>query len=152
MAWVALVVGLVLLFLFPKQMGAVIAIAIAAGAGLYLYTQHQDRLSREERDRVVVRVEYGADKECPASQPLRVFVGNSTDRTVTKIEFQLEIRQPGYSNNLIQGYGSGSFKTDRILKPKEGYSLCYSAPKLRGNPPLTDLEYSIARKDVTFAN
>ena len=152
MAWIALIVGVVLLFLFPKQMGAIVVIATAAGVGLYLYSEHQDRLSREERDKVVVRVEYGADKECPANQPLSVFIGNATDRTVTKIEFQLEIRRPGYSNNLIQGHGAATFKSDKILKPKDDYSLCYRAPKLRGNPELKDLEYSIAFKDVTFAD
>lgn len=152
MAWIALIVGLVLLFLFPKQMAAVIAVAIAAGVGLYVYFERQDRLSREERDKVVVRVEYGANRECPANQPLSVSIGNGTDRTVTKIEFQLEIRRPGYSHNLIEGHGAATFESDKIIKPKDGYSLCHSAPKLRGDPALKDLEYSIAFKDVTFAD
>jgi hypothetical protein len=149
---VALVVGVILLFLFPRQAGLLLGIAVAAGVGAYVYVDYRDRVSREERDKVVVKVRYAAGKECPASRPLGVFIGNTADRTVSKIEFQLEIRRPGYSNNLIEGYGAGSFSSDKIIKPNESHSFCHGAPKLRGNPALKDLEYSVGFKGITFAD
>jgi hypothetical protein len=151
-AWVALLVGVILLFVFPRQAGIFLGIAIAAGAGLYLYADHRDRVSRQERDKVVVRVQYGAERECPASHPLSVFIGNATDRTVNKVEFQLEVRRPGHSNNLIDGYGVGTFRSDKIIKPNEAHSFCHGAPRLRGDAALKDLEYSVGFKDVTFAD
>ncbi|MGQ0547416.1 MAG: hypothetical protein ACT4P3_19125 [Betaproteobacteria bacterium] len=151
MAWIALIVGLILLLVFPKRMGVVLAVALAAGVGLYLYVDHRERVEREARDNVVVKVQYGPEK-CPPGRPLSVVIDNATDRTVRSIEFQLEIRRPGYSSNLIDGYGAGTFSSDRIIKPKEGHSFCHGAPKLRGNPALKDLEYSVGFKDISFAD
>lgn len=152
MAWVALVVGLVLLFFFPRQMGVVIALAIAAGAGIYLYIGHQDRLAREAQDKVQVRVEYAAGKQCPPGQPLGVRVDNAGERTVARLVFHLEVRRPGHSGNLVQSHGAGTFHSDRIVKPGEGYAACHPAPKLRGDPALKDLEYAVAFKEATFAD
>jgi hypothetical protein len=154
MGWlIALIIAVVLLYVFPKRIGVVvIATFIAVGLGLYLYVEHQEELRRKESDQVVVKVNYAGEKNCPASHPLSVFIGNTTNRTVNKIEFRVEIRRPGYSDNLVDGYGAGSFRSDKIIKPDEGHSFCHTAPKLKGSPALKDLEYTVGSKNITFAN
>jgi hypothetical protein len=149
MIWIAGIVVLVLFLIFPKKMAIVTGVVIViggAGIGVVLYPEWRDD---KEKEKVEVTIEY-SPQECEEQYPLKVRITNRSKSTVLKVEWDIKINRPGFSTD-ISDYGYHQYAQDKILKPKEGWQICYMVPKL--NERIEDyskLEYSIKNKYVTF--
>lgn len=80
----------------------------------YKYDRHKDK--------VVVRAEFN-NKECNTSEyPLYVFIGNSSEKKVMSVNFDISVNRVGRSTKL-NSYDD--YDSDAILKPNIGISNCY---------------------------
>ncbi len=149
MGWIigllVLVVFVIFLFKAPKQtIGCLVVIIIIIAIAWYaLVTKpQQDRKRLEEQ--VVVTVVYDEEK-CSRDYPLAVFIRNTSNKTVTKVEWHLNAYRPGFSSNLA---GYESYSSDKILKPGESWSVCYRLPEdlLKKGLDLSKLKYTIEGK------
>lgn len=115
---------LVLLFVFPRQMGTLllgIVVLIALG-GAYIWQQGEGR--KRARASVEVSVRYDVSA-CSSSFPLLVTYRNGSRRTVEKIIYDIGGFTPGYSDVVLQD----DYKTDRIIPPGQTYGECWSVPR-----------------------
>jgi len=149
MKWLALAIFCSLFIFFPKKMFGVLGgVALVVGlVGSYFY--YQDWAEQKESEAVDVRIEYSPE-ECEESSPLKVVVGNYSNRVVTKVEWNIAVVQPGFSSDLADS-GFYEYFEDKILKPAETWSSCVKMPGL--TKEIEDharLVYSIKNRDVTF--
>lgn len=146
MVWVALIVGIILLFAFPKQT-LVLASVLVAAIALLLLVGHQNKEKRKRlEDAVVVSVQYDPSA-CGTEYPIRVKITNSSKRTVTKVEWSFSAFRPGFSTDLI-GFAPGS--SDKIMASGESYTLCFKPPAIDGGHEPSGLEWKTRWKRVEF--
>lgn len=63
-----------------------------------------------------------------------------------KVSFALSARRSGRSTDLTE---YNSFEDDHLLKPNEGYGICWSVPKLKESvADLRELQWSIKYKTI----
>jgi len=154
MVWIAIIIGIILIFIFPKQMGVLAAVLVAGIVAIFLYFQAEENDRKRQNDAVSITVNY--DKSvCSAEYPIVVNFRNGSRKTVTKISWNIGAFKPGYSNNVVD-YGpysseySTPYESDKILAPNQAYGLCYKAPSLKdGNAPAS-VSWRVVNKDVTF--
>jgi hypothetical protein len=131
MVWVfGIGIGLLLLFAFPKQMGAVILLILLAGVGLFGFLHLQDRQRAEEyrkrEESIALSAAYGAGG-CSAEYPILITIRNGYTQTIESLTFELGGYREGYSSPLYQGL---SYKSDRIIAPGDTYAACWTQPSL----------------------
>ncbi|GAA4108628.1 hypothetical protein ACFFTN_01225 [Aminobacter aganoensis] len=121
MAWVAGIgLGLVLLFMFPKQVG-LLALAIAAiGGATFAYMWAESKIDESERLKIIVTVEYNTVR-CAPERPIYIVFRNSNDKTLTRMSFVLEGYRPGYSSSVSDDL----LFSDKIIEPLKGYGGCW---------------------------
>jgi len=154
MEWLALIVGILLLFAFPRQMLALIGCFVLIVAGLIYFIYYQDSQRQKERDLVQLTIKYD-EKKCGNKFPLIITVENLGKKIVNRISWNIAAYRPGYSSNVIKyGYGSYSsnspYSTDKILKPGEMITFCYQVPPLTGNYDPLILRYEVINKAISF--
>lgn len=131
MAWImGIGIGLFLLFSFPRQMGLLLLVVVGAGVALYLFVSESERRGAASRARELGTVDATARGDAAVcadpNYPVVVsFVNRSPDRTLNAISFDLKAYKPGYSDAVLSSY---SLRSDRILRPGEGYLACWSKP------------------------
>ena len=117
-------------------MAVSIGLLIGVSALLYYQFVHLPQVERERLNRgVKLEVAYIAYSK-NTDYPLRVSIYNSTNRTLTKVEWRLDVFRPGYSTDL-SGFDD-DYSSDRILKPGESWVAYYKLPrelKTRGVHP-----------------
>ncbi len=118
MVWVVGIgLGLLLLFAFPKQMGALIVLLVLAGAGLFgfLYLQDQQRAEeyRKREESITLSATYDA-AGCSAEYPILITIRNNYTQTIESLTFELGGYREGYSSPVYQGH---SYESDRIMAP-----------------------------------
>lgn len=153
MIWIALIIGIVLIFIFPKQMGVLAAVVVVGIAGIYLYLQAEENDRKKQRDSVAISVIYGSSV-CSSEYPIVVNIKNGSRKTVKKVRWNIGAFKPGYSNNVVEyGYSSEystAYESDKILAPNQSYGVCYKTPKLKsGNKP-DSVNWSAVSKSVVF--
>ncbi len=78
--WIALLVGLVLLIAFPKQMGVIALIIVVAGFAFYSMVTSNDNKREQERNLVNISVSYDTTF-CSEEYPLKVTIENAGYKT-----------------------------------------------------------------------
>lgn len=153
MVWVAIIIGIILLFIFPKQVGILIGVVVAGIAGIYLYIQAEEDSKQKQRDAVVISVAYDTNA-CSEEYPLHVSVRNGSKKVVNKVSWNIGAYRQGYSNNVVDYGYSGEYGTpyssDKIISPGQGYGLCYKAPSIQGSHQPQSLNWSAVRKSIEF--
>ncbi len=149
MEWIAAAIVLALFIYFPKKMFVILGGLALIGGLIGSYFYYQDWSDKKEKAAVEVIVEY-SPKKCEEPYPLKIIVGNSSNRIVTKVKWDIAVHQQGFSTDLSE-YGYHEYSDDKILKPKEGWGICVRIPKLKKKiKNLSGLEFSIKNKYVIF--
>ncbi len=149
MEWVAAAIVLALFIYAPKKMFILLGVVLAIGAVVGAYFYYQDWANEKEIEKVEVIIKYSPE-ECKDPYPLHIIIGNSSDRVVEKVEWDIAVHKPGFSTDISQP-GYHEYTQDKILKPKEGWGICARVPELTTKvKDLSALEYSVKNKYVTF--
>ena len=144
MAWIAAIVALVLLIMFPKRMAIFIAVSFIVVGGILgfsLYNEHQRREDYLElRSSVIVSVVPDLDR-CTEGYPLLMSIKNQSRETVTKVDWNVAAHVPGYSSNLVDILYD-RYSSDKIMQPQQQVSFCYAVPKLSKSHPIESLNWT----------
>ena len=150
MEWVAAAIVLALFFIYPKKMfiflGVMVGLLALGGLGFYVYSW----LDEKAKNSVTISVEYNS-VQCSEEFPLLIVIENSSDRVVSKIEWDIGVFKKGHSTDLSSS-GFRQYSSDKILSPSESLKLCYSNPNLKKTSlNLSVFEYRIKNKSVRFS-
>lgn len=131
MAWViGIGVGLFLLFVFPRQMGALILFLLLAAAGiggwLYLHDQKLAEERRQKEEKITLSAAYDINR-CSIEFPILITIRNGYTETIKNMTFELGGYRHGYSSPI---YREPFYKSDRIIAPGETYTACWTKPPL----------------------
>lgn len=146
MVWIAGLVALVLLFVFPKQMFALLGACALLGGVAFLYFQSEQASRERDRNAVTVEVAYG-NPACSPEYPLAVNFHNGSRKTVNKVEWRFAAFQSGYSSDIVDQPSYSRYSSDRILAPGERFGLCYQPPALERNLSPADVRWEA---EVTY--
>lgn len=150
MEWIGALIFVVLLFIFPKQIGILIAFFVAVIVAIVGYNQYQTYLTEKEQNLVSISVVY-SEENCIPPMPLSVRISNKSKREIVEVGWDFVARRPGYSSNLLD-YLDQDAKSDKIIKPGEVWDFCYRVPKSQRFMEPEKVEWSISGKRVTFTN
>ncbi|NOY72383.1 MAG: hypothetical protein GXP14_08400 [Gammaproteobacteria bacterium] len=154
MLWVALLIALILLYLFRKQVTVVVGIVLLFVAVVVLYIYNEDKEHEYEHDLIKISVKY--DKiACSPEKPLQVIVENTSYRVAQDVKWSIEVFRAGYSGNVVKDVAGGDpwstpYRIDTHLKAVEKIIVCYRVPPLIEKYKTSRLLYRIANKKVTF--
>ena len=165
MVWAVTFVVIVLLFIFPKQTGTILAVLIV-GIGVAALIGYINLHYREkEQESVAVLVSYASDS-CDKDIPLSFKVTNRSKKIVNKVSWNIIATEKDSSTNVVdyksfpvyQGEYSTSYhsenstpySTDQILKPGESFSVCYKAPLVREKLSPQNLIWKVSNKYSEF--
>jgi hypothetical protein len=155
MIWIAIIVGLILLFTFPKQVGMLIGVIVLGSGATYLYFEEQDKQREKQRDAVVIKITFDI-QSCSKEFPLFVSIVNGSKNIVEKISWNIGAHKKGYSNNVIDyGYSSEystPYSSDKILNSGQRFFVCYKTPSISGKHIPKELDWSAVRKSISFRN
>lgn len=154
MIWVALIVGIILIFIFPKQMGILAGVIGFSIAGIYLYLKTEENERKQLNDSVLITMNYNISL-CSEAYPLAVSIKNGSKKIVEKVRWNINATVPGYSNNVIQyedyiSEYSTPYESDRILTPSQSVSFCYKAPKLTSGSKISSVNWGAVSKRIFF--
>ncbi|VAW87622.1 hypothetical protein MNBD_GAMMA16-1446 [hydrothermal vent metagenome] len=152
MLWVALLISLILLYLFRKQVSVIVGIVALMAAVVVVYIYNEDKIHERERASITVSVKYD-DIACSPDTPLHVVVKNTSQRIAQDVKWNIEVFRFGYSSNVVKGAAGGDpwstpYRIDTPLKVIEQTIICYSVPVLTGKYEPSQLLYRIANKKV----
>jgi hypothetical protein len=153
MVWIAIIIGIILLFIFPKQVGILIGLAVAGIGVTYLYLQAEENDRKKQKEAVKITVAYDL-KACSEEYPIHITVRNDSKKKVNEVSWNISAHKPGYSNNVVDYGYSGEYSTpyssDKIINPGQGYGLCYKAPTIKGSDKPEALNWSAVSKSIYF--
>ncbi|MFL5259715.1 MAG: hypothetical protein ACJ8AS_08165 [Hyphomicrobiales bacterium] len=147
MAWIEIgLIFIALLVLYQRFSipGLIAFVAFVAAIGGFVWLQYYWEQSAE--DRVVLAFRYDV-QGCPQGKPIAATITNNSARTVTSVFFDLSLKRRGFSNESGR---LSSIRSDKILKPGEGFSGCYPMPSLRETVDPQEIEFEVAYKVVKF--
>lgn len=121
---------------------------------IFVYLDYKQGKERDKKRSLESKVEVIAwykEPGCDVGFPYFYGVVNKSDKTVTKVNFTVEIRKKGFSSAL-NSYTN--LDEDKILNPGEGYGRCFRAQNknYNGDVKEKDVEIIVKYKDVTFSN
>jgi len=153
MIWLSIVIGIILLFVFPKQVGVLLGV-ITVGCGvIYLYFEAENRERQKQIDAVTVAVSF-SQGSCTSEFPIFVKIKNGSRSVVEKVSWNLSAHKNGYSSNVIDYGNSGRYSTpyssDKILNSGQSFSVCYRVPTLSGKLDPKALNWSAISKSINF--
>jgi hypothetical protein len=150
MEWVAAAIVLALFLIFPKRMLTLAGIFIAIIGVIAGYFFYEDWKNDKDEGAVTISITHSLEK-CKEPYPLVISILNESSRVVSKVEWDIVVKKPGFSSDLTEEFSYREYSQDRILKPGEGWGICARVPKL--NREIKDysvLDYSIENKYVLF--
>lgn len=108
-----------------------------------------ERADRIQQDKVGITVGYNLEK-CTKDYPLYIEISNKSDKTVSFVDFDLDIHRKGYSKDISDWM---DYETDKIIEPNHSWGTCWryklsSEYKNYDNPD--NLEFEIGYKSVRF--
>ncbi|MFK5949685.1 MAG: hypothetical protein QM500_13060 [Methylococcales bacterium] len=153
MTWIAAILGILILFLFPKQMGVLIGVILLGFGATYLYIQAEENEKIQQREAVTIDINYDI-KLCSVEYPLHVLISNKSKKIVNKISWNVAAYKSGYSNNVINykytsEYGT-PYSSDKVLKSGHYFGVCYKTPSLKNDIKPENLKWSVLRKNIVF--
>jgi len=146
MVWIAGIVFLILLIIFPKRiLYILIIIGILIGI-YYIYDKNEAKKRAIEIDKVKISVKYNIFR-CDKKYPLYISIKNRGSKIVNKVEGIIEIYKYGYSSRLkVQRYS-----TDKIMNTNEINSFCLKLPyDLNTNLIFSKLDYRVGWVSIDF--
>jgi len=152
MLWVALLIALILLYLFRKQVSVIVGIVLLMVAVVVLYIYNEDKIHERERDSIKISVKYDVIA-CSPEKPLQVIIENTSARIAQDVKWNIEVFRSGYSSNIVKGAAGGDpwstpYRIDASLKMAEQTALCYRVPVLIEKHEPSQLLYRVANKKV----
>lgn len=154
MVWIfgiiCLIIFIIILINFPKQTLIVFFSLILLIVFLwYKYITVPDQYRKSITDKVSVTVLYNV-ATCNYYSPLFITIINNSNKTITKVSWDVNTYVPGYSTD-ISGWPN-NYSSDKILKPGESWSSCYTLPSNLNNKNHDpgSLKYGISNKYVQF--
>lgn len=138
------------LLLLKWALIGIVVVAGLTGAAVAAYTGWEWWTEGRHKANVVVRAFIDTAKCDDAKFPLAIEVVNKSARAIEKTMIWTTARRPGRSTDL----SSGSFDSDQIIKPGEGWGSCWSVrltPEGKDDDPRR-LEWSVRNFWVTFAD
>jgi len=134
MGWVAALIALFLLFIFPRQMGYLFLVLVAV-AGFFLLKEESKSNNRERDNKSVsIIISYDLDS-CTKDFPLNTEILNNNKKILNSVSWEISAKREGYSSDALEDI-MNSRTSDKILKPGESYGACYQAPQIRiGSAP-----------------
>lgn len=152
MLWVALLIALILLYFFRKQVMVVVGIVLLFVAVVVLYLYNKDKEHEYDRDLIKINVKYD-ELACSPEKPLQVIVENTSYELAQDVRWNIEVFRPGYSGNVVKGAAGGDpwstpYRIDTPLKAVEKTITCYKVPPLTEKYKSAQLLYRIANKKV----
>ena len=152
--WVFALILFILFFLmFPRF--TILGVLLAIGGVVYWVWNQIDQEQARERATALVSVSVKYDQSGQSCDdpdfPLALEIVNDSTKIVEHTYWDIEVRRPGYSNNLVQNY-SGRMETDRIIYPRQRWSLCARVPRSVDTYGLEQEQfiYEVSGKRVTF--
>jgi hypothetical protein len=154
MIWAALIIAIVLLFLFPKKMGLVAGLIIATFLAVVVYIKVDEGNRKSQLDAVSIVIEYGTSN-CSFAEPVNVVIKNGSGSTVESVKWSISAYQAGYSANVIDdgkyyGTNQAPYESRQALAPNESISLCYEVPTLKSDINVSGLSWEGVNKQVLF--
>jgi len=153
MIWVAIIIGIILLFVFPKQVGILIGVVVVGCGATYLYFEAEENERKKQIEAVAVTVSFNT-KSCSNEFPIYVRIKNGSKKIVEKVSWNIGAYKKGYSNNVVDyGYSSEystPYSSDKILNKGQSFGVCYKVPTLSGSLNPKDLNWSAVRKSIDF--
>ncbi|WP_323847035.1 hypothetical protein [Microbulbifer magnicolonia] len=155
MIWVAIIIGIILIFIFPKQMGVLGAVVVGGMGAIYLYLQVDENSKRRDLEAVSIVVKYDTSI-CSEEYPIAINFKNGSRKVVENIKWNIGAYRPGYSDNIVNygSYGgeySTPYESHKILAPNQTFGVCYKAPSLKLGVSPNTVNWSIVNKYVGFA-
>jgi hypothetical protein len=153
MVWIAIIIGMIFLFAFPKQFGILIGVIVLGSGATYLYFEEQDKQRERQREAVAITIIFDT-QSCSKEFPLLVSIINGSENILEKISWNIGAHKKGYSNNVIDyGYSSEystPYSSDKILNSGQRFSVCYKTPSILGKHIPKELDWSAVRKSISF--
>tara|TARA_B100000686_G_scaffold57111_1_gene61326 strand:- start:17390 stop:17890 length:501 start_codon:yes stop_codon:yes gene_type:complete len=165
MIWAITLVILVLLFILPRQVGAILS-TILVGIGIialidYLILSQQEK----EQGLVSIFVSY-SPALCGEKSPLSFKIINSSERMVNRVIWNIIAEEKGDSMNLVdydsfpshQGEYSAvkhskdstPYSINQSLRPGETFSACYDVPLIKEAPHMQTIIWKVINKYSEF--
>jgi hypothetical protein len=76
---------------------------------------------KSQKDKVEIKVMYDIEN-CTEEHPLIVVIKNDSNRTINSVDFDIEIRRKGHSDNIASYL---SYETDKIIDPEKVHISCW---------------------------
>lgn len=148
MLWlVGIAIALVLFFVFPRQMGAILLFLVVGVVLIFLYLQNQSNERADRIAQVQINASFDRDRCSNPEFPVLVSVFNGADKTITRTTFYLQAFQPGYSNSRYSRYTT----TDRIIGPRETFSTCWSLDSRQiASLNIAELDWRATSPSISF--
>ena len=165
MIWAVTIAIIVLLFIYPKQMG-VLLFVLLAGIGIVALIDYLVSSQKEKEQKLVsVAVSYDPSS-CSKDSPLSFRIRNGSKKIVNKVSWNIIVTAKGSSSNIVdyesfpnyQGeYSTGPhsesstpYSTNKNLTPGELFSVCYKAPLIREELPPQSVIWKVSNKYSEF--
>ncbi len=149
MKWIALAALISLFAFFPKKMFGGLGVLVLIGSAVGGYFYYQEWSDKKVKEAVKVTIEY-SPAYCEELTPLKVTVDNTSDKTITMVEWDIAVHQSGFSTDLAEP-GYQIYSQDKILRPEENRVICVGLPVLKREiMNISELVFSAANKDVIF--
>ena len=128
MAWiVGIGISLLLLFMFPRAVGAVLLLIALLAGGLFLWIKVDGDRAARRREAISVVVSHDTVK-CSEKYPLFIVIYNSSKDTINSVRFDVEAHRSDFSSPLYRS-GYHEYSSDRIIPGMEGWGSCWSLPR-----------------------
>jgi len=129
MVWVvAAGVFLILLYYFPRAVGALALIFGAAIGSILLWTNYEAAMLDRQARAILIDVTYNLER-CRLGEPLMIEITNNFDKTLTKVTFGVEGYRVGHSDPLYYS-DSYDYRSDRIIEKGGTWVDCWKLPKV----------------------
>ena len=161
MIQILIIIGivLILIFKFPKQISILLIILIIGIIGIYFYfkseKKQQERIEIERNkqvEAVTIQIKY-SPQGCSLEYPLSVTINNASSKILHNLKWQIGGKKQGFSKNIVKNSIDNDYNSDKILNPKQIYTLCYQVPSFSDyniNPYLID--WYTSSKEVRFSD
>ncbi|KXO13893.1 hypothetical protein AKG98_1638 [Moritella sp. JT01] len=149
MIWVAILIGILLLFSFPKQMGILIGVVAVGCGATYLYSEAEKSKKIKQIEAVIVTVSFNT-KYCSEEFPIFVNIKNRSNKIVEKVSWGINAYRKGYSSNVADNNYFREYSSDKILNTGQHFGVCYKVPPLSGTLNPKDLNWLAVNKSIDF--
>lgn len=134
----------------------ILIVVVLSGFALFvLYDRYQIMKRQSEVKKVSFEIKYDPIK-CTAKSPLRVIIGNYSNRSILETTWTMTAHLRFHSRDVISDGEGLIYTTDQIMRSAEGAKtgmgaiLCYKAPKLKRGLTPDGVIWGVREVDVSF--